>query len=261
MCKRSPNYRDVTSYCNTVQFKVASALLQSSFEKEYSKGLALMKDLAERGDADGMCGFGICLMLGRGGLECNPIQAIGWFRRCVEMHNHPQAMYELGVALYIGEGVVENEDQAARYFRKAAKLGNVPAAYMYGECLLDGVGVARDRAKALTWLVRSAQSGHKTAQSRVLAVLDYLNDTQTPKKLNIRAKTTSITENNCNNTSGPADELEDDDMELEEEKMLIEKLMWERDRVQIEKRYTIGGSSPAVLARRRTIVQESRKAD
>lgn len=282
MCKRSPNYRNTTSYCNTVQFNVASALLNSSKEKEYNKGLTLMKDLAESGHPDGMCGYGLCLMLGRGGLESNPTLAVGWFRRCVEMHNHSQAMYELGVALYIGEGVVENEEQAARYFRKAAKLGNVAAAYMYGECLLDGVGVIRDRAKALTWLVRAAQSGHKTAQSRVLAVLDYLDynaNTNTingnGKKLNIRPKhninapssssssistTSNNDNNNSNNHSGPADELEDEDFELQEN-MLIEKLMWQKDKVQVERRYTCGGSSPAVLARRRTIVQESRKAD
>lgn len=263
MCKRSPNYRDVTSYCNTVQFRVASALLLSSEEEEYDEGLMLMKDLAERGHPDGMCGYGLCLMLGRGGLESNPIQAVGWFRRCVEMHNHPQAMYELGVALYIGEGVVENEEQATKYFRKAAKLGNVAAAYMYGECLLDGVGAIRDRTKALSWLVRAAQSGHKTAQSRVLAVLDYLDasDQQAQqhqsKKLNIRTTKSS----NIVSDAGPADELEDSEMDLQEQ-ILLEKLQWQREhQVQVERRYTIGGSSPAVLARRRTIVQESRKAE
>merc|ERR1711862_77836 len=159
-------------------------------------------------------------------------------------------------------------EQAAKYFRKAAKLGNVAAAYMYGECLLDGVGVSRDRAKALSWLVRAAQSGHKTAQSRVLAVLDYLDAADqlkksyfSAKKLKIRPK--SMTSSISETDTGPADDQlleEDEDMELEE-RILLEKLQWQRDKLQVERRYTIGGSSPAVLARRRTIVQESRNAD
>lgn len=43
---------------------------------------------------------------------------------------------------------------------------------MLGDCLLDGVGVERDRSEALEWLITSAELGHRGARSRVLAVLE-----------------------------------------------------------------------------------------
>merc|ERR1712079_558897 len=43
---------------------------------------------------------------------------------------------------------------------------------MLGDCLLDGVGVERDRGEAVEWLVIAAELGHRGARSRVLAVLE-----------------------------------------------------------------------------------------
>lgn len=238
LCKRSPS--NDASYCNDLQFKIASVLLQSMRESEAIRGRLLMKELAERGYPDGMCGYGLCLMLGRGGLECNPVSAVGWFRRCIETSDHLQAMYELGVALYIGEGAVENVEQAAYYFRQAAKRGHVAAAYMYGECLLDGLGLSRDRAEALSWLIEAAQSGHHTAQNRSLAILDCLSDSE-------------------DDLDELLDELDDDQIDMKEQ-ILLERMKWAKNKVAIERRYSIGGrSSHAELTKRLTKVEESRK--
>ena len=57
-------------------------------------------------------------------------------------------------------------------FRLAADQHHPSACYMLGDCLLDGVGVAIDRASALEWLIRSGELGHRGARSRVMAVLE-----------------------------------------------------------------------------------------
>ena len=46
------------------------------------------------------------------------------------------------MAFFTGEGVAENEELelAVIYFEKAATMGHAGAAYMLGDCLLDGVG-------------------------------------------------------------------------------------------------------------------------
>ena len=80
-------------------------------------------------------------------------------------------MYELGVALYMGDGSVEDPKQAVKYFIKAADLGHSGAAYMLADCYLDGVGVERSRAKALEWLMTSAEMGHRQAQRRAEVLL------------------------------------------------------------------------------------------
>jgi len=250
-CSRSPNYRDTAKYCHDLQFRIAYALIQSD---DASAGLPLIKDLAERGHPDSMCGYGMCLMQGMGGLEANPIQAVAWFRRCVEMFEHPQAMYELGVALFTGEGVVENEAQAVTYFRKAALKNHAGAAYMYGDCLLDGIGTTRDRAQALEWLVKAGDMGHRGARSRVLAVLEKKDGGDYGAFTDGSRQTFK--------NAGPADEEEDEDEIDEEERKereLEERLSWSiKGSTLKERKYTNMGSNPAVLAKRRTRVQESR---
>ena len=43
---------------------------------------------------------------------------------------------------------------------------------MFGDCLLEGVGLGRDRARALGALRRAGELGHRGARSRLLALLD-----------------------------------------------------------------------------------------
>lgn len=83
------------------------------------------------------------------------------------MYDHPQAQYELAVALYTGEGVVENEEEAVSWFELAAKQNHPAACYMLGDCLLDGEGVEVDRGAALEWLVRAAELGHRLVDTVV----------------------------------------------------------------------------------------------
>ena len=145
-------------------------------------------------------------------------------------------MYELAVAMYTGEGVPENTEFSVILFRRAAHLGHAGAAYMLGECLLDGVGVERDRGDALEWLITAAELGHQVARRRVFAVLNEDYDVLDAGK-------------------------------AESERKLVEAEKWvnasdeEKVRaVNVERRYSIGGGSrnPEVLARRRSIVAESR---
>lgn len=160
-CKRSPNYRSDESYCDSLQFRIAAYYVQQMDDPELQKkGFKLVKDLAERGHADGMCYYGMILNEGRVSLvEANPNEATVWWRRCCDMHRHVPSAYELAVALYTGEGVAENEELAFYFFRMAADTGHAGAAYMLGDCLLDGIGCERDRAEALDWLVTAAELG------------------------------------------------------------------------------------------------------
>jgi len=248
-CARSPNFRSDKDYCDRLRFRVGSYLLMKIDPESQKRGLKIVRDLAERGHADGMCSYATCLNDGRAGLDPNPQQAVVWWRLCADMHSHSQSLYELGVALYTGEGCPEDESQAVRFWRSAANLGHPSAAYMLGDCLLDGVGIERDRAEALEWLITAAELGHRGARSRVLAVLEKENDRdygsftdasrQTLKKSVLQSQQNGVA------LSG---EIRD------------EKEGSFQQRVSIERRYTIGGGSrnPVVLARRKTIVQESR---
>lgn len=166
-------------------------------------------------------------------------------------------MYELAVALYMGDGTVEDPALAVNYFKKAADLGHLGAAYMLAECYLDGVGVQRDRVKALEWLVTAAELGHRKAQQRLETLI-------------IRA---TETDNDDGDEGVP---INSDDDEQEQEEMIrwwgessipqppslssTESSGWRRC-VSLERRFTIGGGSrnPLIFVRRKTAVAESRK--
>jgi hypothetical protein len=172
------------------------------------------------------------------GVKANPREAVAWWQRCVDMHRHVTAMYELAVQMYTGEFVAENTEYAVLLFRRAAHLGHAGAAYMLGECLLDGVGVERDRGNALEWLVTAAELGHQLARRSVFHVLN-----QEYEGLDVG---TSESERKGDETAQWVQTSADEQVRV----------------VHVERRFSIGGErSPPVVSRRKTIVEESRNTD
>lgn len=235
-------------YCENLQFRVAQYYLSCDGANLQQKGYRFLKDLAGRNHPDAMCLYGIVLNEGRvRGIEADPRQATIWWRRAVDSHRHLQSAYELAVALFTGEGVAEDEEMAVKFFKKAANMGHAGAAYMLGDCLLDGIGIKRDRAEALEWLVTAGELGHRGARSRVMAVLekeegaDYGEFTDASRQTFKKSQVAEAKKN-----------------QQEEEQKWSEADA--RRIVSIERRYTIGGGSrnPVVLARRKTVVEESR---
>jgi Sel1 repeat len=180
-----------------------------------------------------------------GGGKPDSTQACVWYE-LASIAGHPQASYELGVALYTGEGMAEDEHRAVHLFEQAASLGHAQAAYMLGDCLLEGIGTLRDRAEALEWLVVAAELGHRTARSRVLAVLTMDDD------------------NNVEDTLRQYSDSSQHSIRWKARDIVPEKQKWtEADLkrlVTLERQFTIGGGkrNPVVLARRKSVVKESR---
>ena len=56
-------------------------------------------------------------------------------------------------------------EDAAAWLRKLAEQGVAEAQVMYGQCLLDGMGVAADPFAALLWFLKAAQTGHAMAEN------------------------------------------------------------------------------------------------
>jgi Sel1 repeat len=144
----------------------------------------------------------------------------------------------------LGEGIAENAPMAVSLFRRAAHLGHSGAAYMLGECLLNGVGVERDRTDALEWLVTAAELGHRGAQDRVLMILNVnygnYNASEAAKQRQLEETIKWISYDDDGNCDPYLEPLQRS--------------------VNIERRFTIGGGSgnPVVVARRKSIVAESR---
>ncbi|MGB5878679.1 MAG: tetratricopeptide repeat protein, partial [Thermoanaerobaculia bacterium] len=71
----------------------------------------------------------------------------------------PEAMNELGACYATGKGVGEDLRQAAEWFRKAGKAGDLNGSFNLALMYVRGEGVEQDTRKAYEWLERAASAG------------------------------------------------------------------------------------------------------
>ena len=75
-----------------------------------------------------------------------------------------EAQLQLGMRYAEGDGVIQSDKEAARWFALAAKQGLAEAQYQYGLALLHGRGVVQDYRSAFSWIERPARAGYAKAQ-------------------------------------------------------------------------------------------------
>ncbi|WP_296754552.1 tetratricopeptide repeat protein [Thiobacillus sp.] len=75
-----------------------------------------------------------------------------------------EAQLQLGLRYAEGDGVIQNDKEAAKWFAMAAQQGLAEAQYQYGLALLEGRGVVQDYRAAFSWLEKPAQRGYAKAQ-------------------------------------------------------------------------------------------------
>lgn len=74
------------------------------------------------------------------------------------------AQLQLGLRYAGGDGVIQNDKEAAKWLRLAAQQGLAEAQYHYGLALLKGRGVVQDYHAAFKWIEKPALRGHAKAQ-------------------------------------------------------------------------------------------------
>ena len=180
--------RKLQARCHDTKFSLAIALLGSSLfghaspqeedveapakeeaTEDQRQGATLMRQLAEKGVVEGLCGWAYCLLDGEvagGEVAYDAPKALG-FHEAAARGGYAQSMHELGVLYYTGDDGVECDQAAAVYwFREAAQRGVSGSMYLLAECLLEGEG---DSSEAYRWLASAAELGHRGARQRILA--------------------------------------------------------------------------------------------
>ncbi|MBI3432163.1 MAG: sel1 repeat family protein [Hydrogenophilales bacterium] len=79
-------------------------------------------------------------------------------------HGDAEAQLQLGMRYAEGDGVIQNDKEAAKWFALAAQQGQAEAQYRYGLALLQGRGVVQDYRAAFSWIQKPAQRGYAKAQ-------------------------------------------------------------------------------------------------
>lgn len=129
---------------------------------DFTAALREWRPLAEEGDARAQYYLGIMYANGEGVPENNR-QAAYWFRKSARQGNS-QAQYHLGILYANGEGVPEDDTQAVYWFRKSARQGDARAQFNLGVMYEFGEGVPEDDRQAMNWYQQAAEQGHARAQ-------------------------------------------------------------------------------------------------
>ncbi len=93
------------------------------------------------------------------------------FRELAEQ-GHAWWQTMLGVMYAKGQGVVQNDAEALRWYRLAAEQGDVEAQFNVGTMYGDGLGVAQNYGEAVKWYRLAAMQGHAPAQSNLGRMYD-----------------------------------------------------------------------------------------
>lgn len=92
-----------------------------------------------------------------------------------------ESQLRLGLRYAEGDGVIQNDKEAAKWFELAAKQGLAEAQYQYGQILLQGRGVVQDYKAAFAWIEKPAQRGYAKAQYSLGELYRYGTGTEIDK--------------------------------------------------------------------------------
>ena len=138
-------------------------LPSSLFAKDVE--ITSLRQRAEQGDAQAQCNLGVMYANGRG-VSKSDEEAAKWFCKAAE-HGDAQAQFNLGVMYANGRGVAQSDEKAAKWFCKAAEQGHVNAQSNLGVMYANGQGVAKSEEEAVKWYRKAAEQGDANAQGNL----------------------------------------------------------------------------------------------
>lgn len=104
---------------------------------------------------------------GRGdGIPQDEDLAAQWYRKAAEQGN-AEAQDSLGQFYLTGQGVEQNKQQAVEWFRKSAHQGNVSAMFHLGAAYYNGDGVEIDDSLSYAWFTLAKEAGNPRAAEAV----------------------------------------------------------------------------------------------
>lgn len=137
---------------------------------DYGRAYSIWLPLATAGDSDAQFGLGVILDNGQGVPE-NDAEAAKWYRAAAEKGN-PDAEFNLALLYDAGSGVPVDKAEAATWYRKAALTGHAGAQYNLGLMFESGEGVEADPSRAAYWYTQAAEQGHVKAQNNLGVLYD-----------------------------------------------------------------------------------------
>ena len=113
------------------------------------------------------------------------------------LNGNADAQYNLGIMYASGLGVIQDYNEAVKWFRLSSSQGNAQAQKIYGLMYASGRGVTQDYVRAHMWLNISASSGYKNAEANLDIVAKKMTPTQIEKAQEMATRCQSSNFKNC----------------------------------------------------------------
>ena len=137
---------------------------------DYVTAVDLYRLAAEQGYADAQNGLGSMYFLGQG-VPQNDAEAAKWYRKAAEQ-GHTLALSNLASCYNLGRGVRQDYGEAVKWYRKAAEQGDLFAQLQLGNMYSLGQNVPQDDAEAVKWYRMAAEQGNKAAEEALRRLAD-----------------------------------------------------------------------------------------
>ena len=119
--------------------------------------LEILRKDAEQGDAEAQYKLGEMYDTGEGVIE-DDTEAVKWYRKAAEQ-GHRNAQWQLGYKYEYGSGVVVDNKESIKWFRKAAEQGHEIAQFELSMRYTTGKGVVKDSIEAYKWTLLAQTNG------------------------------------------------------------------------------------------------------
>jgi len=124
--------------------------------------LVVLHAQAGQGETEAQVSLGFKYRRGEGVLQ-DDAAAARWFREAAEQ-GHAEAQFNLGFHYREGRGVAQDDALAIRWYRRAAEQGDADAQNNLGGMYARGDGVEPNGPEAVRWWTRAAEQRHAMAQ-------------------------------------------------------------------------------------------------
>jgi uncharacterized protein len=148
-------------------------------KQDYQRAYGLLLPLAETGDTFAQTNIGYMLSQGLG-VEKNEQEAIKWYEKAA-LKGDSNAQYNIGSMCETGRGIRQDYEKAMEWYSKSAEQGNAFAQANLGSLYYSGNGIKVNYQKALYWYTKSAEQGYSLAQN--FLGLMYVNGVGVQKDL------------------------------------------------------------------------------
>jgi TPR repeat protein len=147
---------------NGEQDQERSVVSDSNGDTAEKAELRRLAQSAERGDRNAQFAIGLIYSSGKGVLQ-DEVEGVRWFRKAADQ-GVTAAQFSMGMAYALGRGVAQGDDEAFAWFQKAAEKGLARAQYMVGNAYMAGRGVRHDSFQGMQWYRTAAEQDFAPAQ-------------------------------------------------------------------------------------------------